>query len=87
MKTFKFSLVRHTCENTDVFITLDENIYDIHHKRINILYVEGFIPSLKYIVFLLMFLNKKKKIGQISSSQHSVHFINTQTWYSWYNFP
>ena len=27
MKTFKFSLVLRTHENTDVFITLDDNIY------------------------------------------------------------
>ena len=39
MKTFKFSLVHHTCENTDDFITLDDNIYGIHSKRVNILYV------------------------------------------------
>ena len=39
MKTFKFSLVLLTRENTDVFITLDENIYGIHIKRVNILYV------------------------------------------------
>ena len=39
MKTFKFSLVLRTRENTDVFITLDDNIYDIHRKRVNILYV------------------------------------------------
>ena len=39
MKTFKFSLVLHTSENTDVFITLDENIYGIHSKRVNILYL------------------------------------------------
>ena len=32
MKTFKFSLVLHTRENTDVFITLDANIYGIHSK-------------------------------------------------------
>ena len=38
MKTFKFSLVLRTRENTDVFISLDENIYGIHSKRINILY-------------------------------------------------
>ena len=38
MKTFKFSLVLRTRENTDVFITL-ENIYGIHHKRVNILYI------------------------------------------------
>ena len=39
MKTFKFSLVLRTRENTDVFITLDDNIYGIHSKRVNILYV------------------------------------------------
>ena len=39
MKTFKFSLVTHTHENTDVFITLDDNIYGIHSQRVNILYV------------------------------------------------
>ena len=39
MKTFKFSLVLRTRENTDVFISLDDNIYGIHSKRINILYV------------------------------------------------
>ena len=32
MKTFKFSLVLRTRENTDVFITRDERIYSIHHK-------------------------------------------------------
>ena len=37
MKTFKFSLVLHTREKTDVFITLDDNIYGIHSKRVNIL--------------------------------------------------
>ena len=39
MKTFKFSLVLRTRENTDVFITLDDNIYGIHSKRGNILYI------------------------------------------------
>ena len=39
MKTFKFSLVLHTCENTDVFITLDDNIYGIQNRRVNILYL------------------------------------------------
>ena len=38
MKTFRFSLVLRTRENTDVFISLDDNIYGIHSKRINILY-------------------------------------------------
>ena len=35
MKTFKFSNI----QNTDVFITLDDNIYGIHSKRVNILYI------------------------------------------------
>ena len=39
MKTFKFSLVLRTRENTDIFITFDENIYGIHHKSVNILYI------------------------------------------------
>ena len=39
MKTFTFSLVLRTRENTDVFITLDENIFGIHSKRVNILYI------------------------------------------------
>ena len=39
MKTFKFSVVLCTPENTDVFITLDDNIYSIHSKSVNILFV------------------------------------------------
>ena len=39
MKTFKLSLVLHTRKNTDVFITLDENIFGSHSKRVNILYM------------------------------------------------
>ena len=42
MKTFKFSLVLRTHENTNVFISLDDNIYGIHSKRINILYISSF---------------------------------------------
>ena len=38
MKTFKFSLVLRTRENTDVFILYDDNVYGIHNKRVNILY-------------------------------------------------
>ena len=34
-----FSLVLRTRENTNVFITFDDNIYGIHSKRVNILYV------------------------------------------------
>ena len=33
MKTFKFSLVLRSLENTDVFITLEENIYGVHSKK------------------------------------------------------
>ena len=32
MKTFEFSLVLRTRENTEVFITLDDNIYGIHNQ-------------------------------------------------------
>ena len=39
MKTFNFSLVLRTRENTDVFITLGENINGIHSKKVNILYI------------------------------------------------
>ena len=39
MKIFKFSLLLRTRENTDVFITLDDNVYGIHSKRVNILYM------------------------------------------------
>ena len=39
MKTFKFSLVLRTRENTDVFISLDDNIYGSHSKRINMFYI------------------------------------------------
>ena len=43
MKTFEFSLVLRTRENTDVFISLDDNIYGIHSKIINILYITNVI--------------------------------------------
>ena len=49
MKTFKFSLVLRTRENTDVFISLDDNIYGIHSKRINILYVSTLCVRWVYI--------------------------------------
>ena len=45
MKTFKFSLVLRTSENTDVFITLDDNIYGIHSKRVNILYLFNYLDT------------------------------------------
>ena len=40
MKTYKFSLVLRTRENTDVFISRDENISGIHFKRVSILYID-----------------------------------------------
>ena len=54
MKTFKFSLVLRTRETTDVFITLDDNIYGIHNQRVNILYLlykSGVSHSWKYWCF------------------------------------
>ena len=52
MKTFEFSLVLRTRENTDVFITLDDNIYGIHSKRVNILYVPAGIW--RFIIYKVM---------------------------------
>ena len=63
MKTFKFSLVLRTRENTDVFITLDDNIYGIHSKRVNILYLQTsiyvFVMTLVciFVLALLVLLN------------------------------
>ena len=47
MKTLKFSLVLRTRENTDVFITFDDNIYGIHSKRVNIIYLLFFLAGHK----------------------------------------
>ena len=52
MKTFKFSLVLRTRENTDVFISLDDNIYGIHSKRINILYISSKNVDLDQIAWM-----------------------------------
>ena len=49
MKTFKFSRVQSTRENTDVFITWDDNFYGIHSKRVNILY---FLFTNAFIIYL-----------------------------------
>ena len=51
MKTFKFSLVLRTRENTDVSITLGDNIYGIHSKRVNILYL--FLSSQKHDIWVV----------------------------------
>ena len=53
MKTFKFSLVLRIRENTDVFISLDDNIYGIHRKRINILYL---LRNKKIIMWIPCFI-------------------------------
>ena len=47
MKTFQFSLVLRTRENTDVFITLDGNIYAIHSKRVNIHYLTITVDNIR----------------------------------------
>ena len=39
MKTFKISLVLRIYENTDVFNTHGGNVYGVHRKKVNILYV------------------------------------------------
>ena len=65
MKTFKFSLVLCTRENTDIFITFDDNIYGIHIKRVNILYVlqfeyqTGTSLSKPYVFFHTVFYTGK----------------------------
>ena len=53
METFKYSLKLRTRESTDVFITLDDNIYGIHSKRVNILYVKTSI----YYIFSEVYRN------------------------------
>ena len=52
MKTFKFSLVLRTHENTDVFITVDDNIYGIHSKRVYILYLTRYFPPIINAIFI-----------------------------------
>ena len=64
MKTFKFSLVLRTRENTDVFITLDDNIYGIHSQRVNILFLimfSGFTePTPKVHIGFALFIRQKE---------------------------
>ena len=47
----QISLVLRTLEKTDVFISLDDNIYDVHSKRVNILYLHG-ICRCALVVFI-----------------------------------
>ena len=56
MKTFKFLLVLRTGENTDDSITLYDNIYGIHSKRVNILYLSIRYPILSGTMEGLQFL-------------------------------
>ena len=66
MKTLKFSIVLHICENTDVFITLDENIYGIHSKRVNILLI--YYMSWKMIFFLhILFYTLSNYVNNFSN--------------------
>ena len=51
MKKFKFSLVFHTRENTDVFITLDDNIYGIYIVKL------GFTGDITILFFLFLLKN------------------------------
>ena len=52
-----------TRENTEVFITFDDNIYGIHRKRVNILYIlsnvkgtaKDVIKTLKNVMKRLLF--------------------------------
>ena len=53
MKPLKFSLVLRTRENTNVFITLDDNIYGILSKRVSILYII-------FCTFMLYMLTDRK---------------------------
>ena len=55
MKTFKLSLVLHNRENTDVFITLGDNIYGINSKRVNILYLSVSWPPYLFINIIILF--------------------------------
>ena len=59
MKTFKFSLMLRIRENTDVFITLDDNIYGIHSKRVNILYLS---QKLRGVLNTCIFLSQSRTL-------------------------
>ena len=68
MKTFKFSLMLRSHENTDVFISLDDNIYGIHSKRVNI-----------YICFYFTFReNKAQYFMWIVDNSHEVSSLISQ---------
>ena len=60
MKIFKFSFVLRTREIIDVFMTLDENIYYIHSKRVNILFL-----FLNHMQLQDWFSLKKYKISSV----------------------
>ena len=74
MKTFQFSLVLRTREYTDVFITLDENIYGIHNKRVNI-FNFCFFPLKIWNRYV--FMNEKYKLFLLPSEKGSTLKGNT----------
>ena len=79
MKTFKFSLVLRTRENTDIFITLDDNIYGIHSQRVNILYVFLFCisNSKQWDVMKLSFVGRwRSKISKMYTKTPLLRTIN-----------
>ena len=80
MKTFKFSLVLRTREKTDVFITLDDNIYGIHSKRVNILYVLHWETSrlLTFAELAQRVLNVKNSLFRVDTL---LYFIGRQVDY------
>ena len=85
MKTFKFSLVLRTRENTDVFITLDDNIYGIHNKRVNILYIFSLLWAVKKIrsgtAFFLIYINghyARMKIWMFSLHEMKMFMVFTE---------
>ena len=74
MKTFKFSLVLRTRENTDVFITFDENIYGIHSKRVNILYI--FPLESPRIIAVSVYYTKLIRTQTMFSCNSSLSFVS-----------
>ena len=90
MKTFKFSLVLRTRENTDVFITLDENIYGIHSKRVNILYILNFFGRMfawTLVHFSLVFhLYCNQSTGSAGGSIVSECRLRKWSWTETYDF-
>ena len=81
MKTFKFSLVFRTHENTDVVITLDENIYGICSKRVNILYM--FLWRNKKIIWILLLSGAMSHCLLRSFGIYRIRTLKLFTNFSW----